>query len=132
MKNFDTVDPMLEVATDEGKMLQVGDILLPEHGAALEQPFKTPFAARLQGLLIIVMLFGMVLVAQRFSKQVYQIGLPILVAAAFAQIAFGNIPPTANFKKSIGLLLLTWGIIAALVFLSVQIAPYLINLGRQK
>jgi hypothetical protein len=134
MKNVDTVDPLLEVATEEGRMLQVGDLLLPEHGAgaSLEGPLKVPFAARFQGILIVVLLVGMILVAQRFSKQLYQIGLPLLVVAAFAQIAFGNIPPVSGFRKSMGLFLLTWAIIGALVYFAIQIAPVLIDLGRQQ
>jgi len=52
------------------------------------------------------------------------------VVAAFLQIAFGNIPPSTGFVKSMGLLLLTWGIVAALIVVAVQITPYLIQLGR--
>ena len=133
MKNVSTVDPLLEVATDEGRMLQIGDLLLPEHGAGayIDIPAKIPFAARFQGILIGVLLIGMVLVAQQFSKTIYQIGLPLLIVAAFAQIAFGNIPPTSNARKSTGLFLLTWAIIAVLIFVSIRIAPTLIGLGRR-
>jgi|GEM_PF-618950 len=133
MRNVDTVDPLLEVATDEGRMLQVGDLLYPEHGAAalLEAPPKTPFAASVQGALIVVMLVGMAMVAQRFSKPVYQIGLPVLVAAAFLQIAFGNIPPASGARKSLLLAALGLAIIAALILFSIRLAPTLIGLGRQ-
>jgi hypothetical protein len=133
MKNVDTVDPLIEVATDEGRMLQVGDLLLPEHGASayIEGPVRMPFAARFQGILIVLLLIGMVLVGQQFSKPLYQFGLPFLVVFAFAQIAFGNIPPTSGFRKSMGLFLLTWAIIAALILFSVKIAPTLIGLGRK-
>lgn len=133
MHDVGTVDPMIEVATDEGRMLQVGDLLLPEHGASayIEGPITIPFAARFQGILIVLLLIGMILVGQQFSKPLYQFGLPFLVLAAFAQIAFGNIPPTSGFKKTMGLFLLTWGIIAALILLSVKIAPFLIGLGRK-
>ena len=133
MRNVDTVDPMLEVATEEGRMLQIGDLLLPDHGAGahLDVPMKIPFAARFQGILIGVLLVGMVLVAQQVNKTLYQIGLPLLVVAAFAQIAFGNIPPTSNLRKSTGLFLLTWTIIAVLIFVSIRIAPTLIGLGRR-
>lgn len=133
MRNVDTVDPLLEVATDEGRMLQVGDLLLPEHGAGelVDLPPKTPFAASVQGGLIVVMLVGMAMVAQQFSKPVYQIGLPVLVAAAFLQIAFGNIPPASGAKKSLLLAALGLAIIAALIVFSIRLAPTLIGLGRQ-
>ncbi len=113
--------------------LQVGDLLLPEHGASayIEGPVRMPFAARFQGILIVLLLIGMVLVGQQFSKPLYQFGLPFLVVFAFAQIAFGNIPPTSGFRKSMGLFLLTWAIIAALILFSVKIAPTLIGLGRK-
>ncbi len=71
-----------------------------------------PFAARFQGFLIVVMVIGFVLIAQQRSKELFQIGLPLLVVAAFLQIAFGNIPPSAGFVKSMKLLILTWIIVA--------------------
>ena len=77
------------------------------------------------------MLAGMVLIGQQANKSLYQIGLPILVVAAFLQIAFGNIPPTSNFRSSMGLLALTWVIVALLIVVSIALAPILIGLGRQ-
>jgi hypothetical protein len=53
-----------------------------------------------------------------------------LVLAAFLQIAFGNIPPSTRFMKSMGLLLMTWGIVALLIVVAVRITPSLIQLGR--
>jgi hypothetical protein len=50
--------------------------------------------------------------------------------AAFLQIAFGNIPPATGFLKSMGLLLMTWAIVAVLVVVAVWITPTLIQLGR--
>jgi hypothetical protein len=70
------------------------------------------------------------LILQQGNKQLYQIGLPLLVLAAFLQIAFGNIPPSTRFMKSMGLLLMTWGIVAMLIVVAVQITPNLIQLGR--
>ena len=89
-----------------------------------------PFAARFQAILIVVMFATFLLILQQGNKQLYQIGLPLLVLAAFLQIAFGNIPPSTGFVKSMGLLLLTWGIVAVLIVVAVQITPYLIQLGR--
>jgi hypothetical protein len=89
-----------------------------------------PFAARFQGLLILVMVVGFVLIAQQRDKALYQIGLPLLVVAAFLQIAFGNIPPSAGFVKSIKLLILTWVIVAAVFALGIWLAPDLIEASR--
>jgi hypothetical protein len=91
---------------------------------------RLPFAARVQGLLIAVMLIGLVMIAQRQSVTIYRIGLPLLIVAAFLQIAFGNIPPQARFGRSMALLLLTWAIVAAIFFISVKLAPTLIEASR--
>lgn len=121
-----TVDPAIETASNEGRTLAPGfDTPLPP-----TRRTKLPFAAQTQGLLIVVMLVGFALIAQQWSKLLYQIGLPILVVAAFLQIAFGNIPPTAGRKRSLILLGVTWLIVAAIFGLAVAIAPTLIDLGR--
>ena len=44
------------------------------------------------------------LILQQRNKQLYQIGLPSWCWPAFLQIAFGNIPPSTGFVKSMGLL----------------------------
>jgi hypothetical protein len=91
-----------------------------------------PFAARVQGILILVMVVGFGLIAQQANKQLYKIGLPLLVVAAFLQIAFGNIPPSAGFAKSMKLLVLTWVIVAGVFALGVWLAPDLIDASRGK
>jgi hypothetical protein len=90
-----------------------------------------PFAARFQGILIAVMCLGLVLIAQQRSKELYQVGLPLLVVAAFLQIAFGNIPPQSGFVRSLLLLLLTWAIVGAVFALGIYLAPDLIDLTKQ-
>lgn len=130
MRNVETVDPILETASDHGRMLDLGGQLVPEQGLATGSPPPPPFAARFQGILIGVLVLGLVLVAQQVNKTLFQIGLPLVVVAAFLQIAFGNIPPRSNARTSLLLLALTWVIIAALVGFSIWIAPRLINLGR--
>jgi hypothetical protein len=92
---------------------------------------RLPFAARFQGVLIGLMFLGVLLIAQQWSKTLYQLGLPLVVVAAFLQFAFGNIPPSANFAKSMRLLALTWAIIAAVFGLGIYLAPFLIGLGRE-
>ncbi len=89
---------------------------------------RLPFAARFQTVLIGLMVVGMVLIGQQQSKALYQVGLPLLVLAAFLQIAFGNIPPRAGFATSMKLLALTWAIVAAVFALGIVLAPYLIEL----
>ena len=91
---------------------------------------RLAFAARFQAVLIGVMILGMVLIAQSASKTLYQIGLPLMIGAAFLQIAFGNIPPSAGFAKSMKLLALTWAIVAGVFALGIYLAPHLVELGR--
>ena len=108
----------------------VAQTLPVAEGAELARRRRLPFAGRMQTALIVVMLISFVLMAQRFSKELYQIGLPLLALAAFLQIAFGKIQPTAGFRRSIVLLLVTWVIVAAVFGLGIALAPTLIDLGR--
>lgn len=134
MPAVETVDPAIETASESGRVLALDPALValgaapPPNSRADKGPI--PFAAAFQGVLIVVMLVGMVLIGQQASKPLYQIGLPILIVAAFLQIAFGNIPPRSNVKTSLGLLALTWIFVAALFVLSIKLAPILIGLGR--
>ena len=128
-----TESPQIESASVEGRVIAA----LPglTHPGELPVAYARrplPFAAKFQAVLIAVMFAAFVLILQQGTKQLYQIGLPVLVLAAFLQIAFGNIPPATGFIKSMGLLLMTWVIIAILVFLAVQVTPSLIQLGQVK
>jgi len=126
-----TENPQIETASEDGRVIAG----LPGFVHPGELPIEfarqsLPFAARFQAILIVVMFAAFVLLLQQGNKQLYQIGLPVLVVAAFLQIAFGNIPPTTRFLKSMGLLVMTWAIVAVLIVVAVQITPSLIQLGR--
>jgi len=126
-----TENPQIETASEEGRIIAGIPGLVHPGELPIEYSRRPlPFAARFQAFLIVVMFASFLLILQQGNKQLYQIGLPLLVIAAFLQIAFGNIPPSTGFVKSMGLLLLTWGIVAVLIVVSVQITPYLIQLGR--
>jgi hypothetical protein len=126
-----TENPQIETASEEGRVIAGLPGLVHPGELPIEYSRRPlPFAARFQAILIVVMFAAFVLIMQQGNKQLYQIGLPLLVVAAFLQIAFGNIPPSTGFVKSMGLLLLTWGIVAALIVVAVLITPYLIQLGR--
>jgi hypothetical protein len=126
-----TENPQIETASEAGRVIAGLPGLVHPGELPIEYSRRPlPFAARFQAILIVVMFAAFVLIMQQGNKQLYQIGLPLLVVAAFLQIAFGNIPPSTGFVKSMGLLLLTWGIVAALIVVAVLITPYLIQLGR--
>lgn len=126
-----TENPQIETASEDGRVIAGLPGLV--HPGELPVDYSRrplPFAARFQAILVVVMLASFLLILQQGNKQLYQIGLPLLVLAAFLQIAFGNIPPSTRFMKSMGLLLMTWAIIAVLIVVAVWITPSLIQLGR--
>jgi hypothetical protein len=126
-----TENPQIETASEVGRVIAGLPGLVHPGELPIEYSRRSlPFAARFQAILIVVLFATFLLILQQGNKQLYQIGLPLLVLAAFLQIAFGNIPPSTRFVKSMGLLLLTWGIVAVLIVVAVQITPSLIQLGR--
>ncbi len=134
MQQITTVDPAIETASDEGRAF-AADLapVAPGGGSLPNAPTVAaamPFAARFQGILIVVMLTGMVLIGQQVDKSLYQVGLPLLVVAAFLQIAFGNIPATAGFARSLRLLGVSWLIIIAVFALAILLAPVMIDASR--
>src|SRR5919106_4077151 len=125
-----TENPQIETASEDGRVIAGLPGLVHPGELPIEYSRRPlPFAARFQAILIVVLFATFLLILQQGNKQLYQIGLPLLVLAAFLQIAFGNIPPSTRFVKSMGLLLLTWGIVAALIVVAGQITPSLIQLG---
>jgi hypothetical protein len=126
-----TENPQIETASEDGRVIAGLPGLFHPGELPVEYSRRPlPFAARFQAILIVVMFTTFLLILQQGNKQLYQIGLPLLVLAAFLQIAFGNIPPSTRFMKSMGLLLMTWGIVALLIVVAVRITPSLIQLGR--
>ena len=91
---------------------------------------KRPFASIVQLILAIWMLVSIVMIGQQFSMNVYQLGLISLVFTALSQIAFGNIPSTAGFGRSIGLYVWFMFLVAVIFGVSILAAPYLVALGR--
>ena len=126
-----TENPQIETASEDGRVIAgLPGLVHPGELPIEYSRRRLPFAARFQAILIVVLFATFLLILQQGNKQLYQIGLPLLVVAAFLQIAFGNIPPSTRFVKSMGLLLMTWGIVAVLIVVAVRITPSLIQLGR--
>ena len=93
--------------------------------------FKQPFAAIVQGLLVILLLVSFAMITQQFNETLYRMGFLLLIASTLVQIAFGNLPPEAGFKQSIRFTAVVFIIIAIVFGLGILIAPYLVNLGRR-
>ena len=126
-----TENPAIETASEKGRVLAaVPGLVQPGELPISYARRRLPFAAQFQAVLIAVMFASFLLILQQWNKSLYQIGLPVLIVAAFLQIAFGNIPPASGFRKSMGLLVLTWAIVAVLIVVAVHITPSLIQLGK--
>jgi hypothetical protein len=93
--------------------------------------FKQPFAAIMQGLLVILLLVSFAMITQQFNETLYRIGFLLLIASTLVQIVFGNLPPEADFKQSIRFTAVVFIIIAIVFGLGILLAPYLVNLGRR-
>lgn len=100
------------------------------HNPNVDQPAGRPFAARVQQVLVFLMGISFVMIAQQASREVYKWGVLSLVAFTLLQIAFGNIPPHFNFRKSILSLALAALIIGGIVVLSINLVPTLLRIGR--
>jgi hypothetical protein len=93
--------------------------------------FKQPFAAIVQGILVILLVISFAMITQQFYETIYRMGFLLLIASTFVQIAFGNLPPEANFKQSVKLTAVVFAIIAIVFGLGIFLAPHLVNLGQR-
>ena len=93
--------------------------------------FKQPFAAMMQGILVILLALSFAMITQQFNETIYRLGFLLLIASTFVQIVFGNLPPEANFKQSIKFTAVVFFIIAIVFGLGIFLAPHLVNLGRR-
>lgn len=88
------------------------------------------FASVAQLLLIIALTISFIMITQRRSEEVYSYGVMALIVLTLFQIAFGNIPPNANWKTSIIGVVIAAAIIGAVIRMSIWLTPYLLQLGR--
>ncbi|MEM6430449.1 MAG: hypothetical protein AAF708_14505 [Deinococcota bacterium] len=105
---------------------------------------KRTFASITQTVLVFVMLASFVMIGQQLEVffnvgeieidlglLLYQIGLGTLIGSALLQIAFGNIPPGANFRQTMRILGIAVLIIAAVFGVGILIAGPLTRLGSR-
>ncbi len=93
--------------------------------------FKQPFAAIMQGILVVLLALSFAMITQQFNETIYRLGFLLLIASTFVQIVFGNLPPEANLKQSLKFTVVVFGIIAIVFGLGIFLAPHLVNLGRR-
>ncbi len=91
---------------------------------------KQAFGSIIQQILLTILVIGGVLIVQQFNKQLYQLGLLLVIGAALLEIGAGNIPANANFRFSITLLLISLVIVGAVFSLGIILVPFLVALGK--
>ncbi len=88
------------------------------------------FAAVVQRILVVLMGLSFIMIAQQANRSIYQVGLLLMMVSTITQIAFGNIPPTAGFRRSMVMLVMILAIVAVIVVLGINLVPALLQLGR--
>ncbi len=88
------------------------------------------FAERTEPVLIVGMILSIALITQRYSIDLYRCGLGTLVASTILEIAVGNLPKEASFRRSIALIFVILCIFVAVIALGVLLVPMLSRLGR--
>jgi len=87
-------------------------------------------ASDIHVLLVILMSISIFMIGQQFSRDVYQIGLALLILSTLIQIAFGNIPGHFSLNRAMRLFVPFMGIILLIFFISYIVVPLLYALGR--
>jgi hypothetical protein len=93
---------------------------------------RPAFAAVVQGILVVLMGLSFIMIAQQANRSIYQVGLLLMMVSTITQIAFGNIPPTAGFRRSMLMLVIILAIVVVIVVLGIYLVPALLQLGRAR
>ncbi|KQT52008.1 hypothetical protein ASG43_20745 [Aureimonas sp. Leaf454] len=88
------------------------------------------FPERLETTLIVGLVAGILLIAQRYNLTLYKAGLTILVLSTLLQIAVGNLRKDASVGRSIAFVAMVLGIIAIVFCVGILLVPYFSQLGR--
>ena len=94
----------------------------------MKSKHKTPFALRVQTILIITLLACFVLMMQTWSQGLFIFATVLLIVASIIQIDFGNINPDYGFGKTVKAFLKILLIVIAVFGSGMLLAPYLVNL----
>lgn len=91
---------------------------------------RASFPERAERVLIGGMVLGIALIMQRFSIELFKLGLSVLVASTLLQIAVGNIPKQGSVRGSLLRIAVILGVVALIFALGVWLVPTLSGLGR--
>lgn len=88
------------------------------------------FPERLETTLIVGLVLGILLIAQRYNLTLYKVGLTILVVSTLLQIAVGNLDKEASTKRSLRFIAVILGVIAIVFSIGILLVPTFSQLGR--
>ena len=88
------------------------------------------FPERLETTLILGLVIGILLIAQRYNLTLYKVGLSILVLSTLLQIAVGNLKKDASAGRSLWFIAKVLVVVAAIFGLGIVLVPYFSQLGR--
>lgn len=88
------------------------------------------FQERAELVLIACLALGFLLIAQRASHVLFQVGLGLVIVATFLEIAVGNVPLEASARRAMLMIGLILAVVAAVFGLGILLVPYLTRLGR--
>jgi hypothetical protein len=91
---------------------------------------RLTFPERAERVLIAALVLAILLIAQPWSIQVYRAGLILLVGATLLQIPVGNLPKEAGGGRSLLVIALILGVVAAVFGIGILLTPVLSQLGR--
>ena len=100
----------------------------------MKMKFKSnqAFAARWQFRVVVILLAALVLLAQGFSYTLYRVGFFMILIFVPLQMGLGNTNSEFGAIKTIRKVLIVLVIVAVIFGISIEIAPFLVNLGRNK
>ncbi|GGD98030.1 hypothetical protein GCM10011390_16030 [Aureimonas endophytica] len=88
------------------------------------------FPEVLETTLIVGLLLGILLIAQRYDLTLYKIGLSILVVSTILQIAVGNLAKDASVARSLRFIAVVLLIVAAIFSLGIFLVPTFASFGH--
>lgn len=88
------------------------------------------FPERLETALILGLVAGILLIAQRYNLMLYKAGLAILVVSTLLQIAVGNLRKDASPGRSLFFIAKVLAVIVAVFSLGIFLVPHFSQLGR--
>lgn len=91
---------------------------------------RRSFPERLEITLIFGLMFGILLIAQRYNLMLYKVGLVVLVVSTLLQIAVGNLRKDASAAGSLFFIVKILLVIATVFGAGILLVPTFAQLGR--